>query len=179
MNTPANEEYNHYFLQGIFFLYNNQLENSYQCFLDALKNTSHTDIFYNKYLSYLGLVEALRNSKGGMLHSYEAISSKELTVEILLNHSIVQYTSGFRKRCINSLETGLTHKPNDKHLLKFYKLIGKRRYQRVSTHKRLRPLIGRLLRKRAQNIQGELFEFIREVVYREYHKIKPSLVSNQ
>lgn len=182
MHSNLIKDYNYNFVEGIYFLYKKQLSKASQSFLKALNESKSSDLMYDKYLSYFGLVEALRKSKGGLIHSYEAVGSiedSEFTMETLLNLAIVEYCSGFRWRCVKTIETGLKLMPRNELFLMFYDLIGKRNTYRkqIISLKRgntLKKYLGRLHKRRKPATDDELFELIQKIIYTEYHDLKPN-----
>lgn len=177
MSRVYHDNLNYHFLEGIFYLYKRQLPKAAQCFLKAVNETKTSEHLYGKYLSYFGLVEALRKSKGGLIHAYEA-ANKEFTMETLLNLAVVEHCSGLRLRCLKSINTGLKIMPENELFLIFQNIVGIRARPRPFSLKRnhaLKRYVGRLhfQKRRKPATDDEIFEFVQDIIYSEYRELKP------
>lgn len=112
--TPHSEKslinktaYNPNFLMGIFYLWKGKYSTASKYFFTSIIETSHVEVNYSLYQSYLGLSNVFSKNRGGLNFCYQAAKTSKNQLEVLLNLSSAEFIAGHRRRAfdvINELE---------------------------------------------------------------------------
>lgn len=96
-------------------------------FSEAHLNATREDSFYNKYLSYHGLMLALLQRPRGLEMCRNAAANEQFDGDVFLNLAKAEQKAGNRLECIRALQRGLQIAPNNGELRAMRRQIGVRR----------------------------------------------------
>jgi len=138
-----------------------QALNEYQegQYLDALEgfseahlNAAREDSFYNKYLSYHGLMLVLLERPRGMEMCRNAAANEQFDGDVFLNLAKAEQYIGNRKGCVQALQNGLLLAPDNIELRQMRAEIGTRR----------KPLLRFLHRDHPVNVMFGKMTYLRQ-----------------
>lgn len=96
-------------------------------FSEAHLNAAREDSFYNKYLSYHGLMLVLLDRPRGMEMCRNAAANEQFDGDVFLNLAKAERHVGNRKGCVQALQNGLMLAPDNSELRQMRNIIGMRR----------------------------------------------------
>lgn len=134
------------FRQAVSQLREGEYASALEGFSEAHLNAAREDSFYNKYLSYHGLMLALLDRPRGLEMCRNAAANEHVDGDVFLNLARAEQQAGNRLASVRALQRGLQLAPNNRELRDMSLNIGMRRKPVLRFLQRDHPL-NRMLGK--------------------------------
>ena len=137
------------FYRGLYYIHNNKFSDAIKYLTLAVNNTEPMDAAYYEYLSYLGVTEVLfSESRGGLIHCYDAIKSFSVIPDIYINLACAELALGDRRRSIIAIEQCLKKFPKFSYKQHLNQCIRKRDIIDIKQKKNRFSIFKKILRKK-------------------------------